>query len=121
MDIDIDWLDPHSIVPLHDSPADATVEHMRDDMLDRGWVGRSLLIIETDDAYQAWTGSHRLAAACAAGLEHVPCYIVAESAIIPHGVTATKGHVMDYERAEIMSKVGDEIAEGLMLDESRLM
>src|SRR6266550_2327590 len=43
------------------------------DMRKHGWRGRPLLVIQRQEAYFAWTGSHRIAAAMKAGLEAVPC------------------------------------------------
>lgn len=49
-------------------------------MTSEGWIGRPLVVHQDDNGgvphYQAWTGSHRLAAAMATGLESVPCVVV---------------------------------------------
>lgn len=43
-----------------------------------GWSGRALLVVARGDRYVAWTGSHRLAAARAAGVTNVPVVVVSE-------------------------------------------
>jgi len=88
-------------------------------MEENGWQGRPLLVIERQSDYLAWTGSHRLAAAAKAGLESVPCYVLHESRLQQHGFDAERGHALDYERMEILKKIGDEDALRIMWMENR--
>lgn len=78
-----------------------------------------MLVIERDTHYLAWTGSHRIAVAKLAGFDSVPCYVVEEQELRSRGFDAEKGHVMDYERLEIMRKIEDETAIILMSLEGR--
>jgi len=89
------------------------------DMKENGWTERPLLVIERASDFLAWTGSHRIAAAKLAGLETVPCYVLQESELTSRGFEAQFGHVMDYERLEILKKVGDGDALHLMWQENR--
>lgn len=70
--------------------------------------------------YQAWTGSHRIAAAREADLRTIPGYAVSEE-LLPESVTANWDHVTDSERVKIMREVGDQIAIQLMVVEGRLI
>ena len=87
--------------------------------MENGWTGRPLLVIDRGNGYLAWTGSHRIEAARRADLQAVPCYVVDESKLIKHGVDAAGGHVQDFERLDILIKVGDAGAISLMWLERR--
>lgn len=65
-----------SIIPMHRALEMDRVDMLTTDMRSRGWVGRPLLVELSGDGYRAWTGSHRLAAAMAAGLESVPVVVI---------------------------------------------
>jgi hypothetical protein len=55
----------------------AKVERIAESMRTNGWQGRRLLVEQSHDVrVYAWTGSHRIAAAKAAGLATVPCRII---------------------------------------------
>jgi len=86
-------------------------------MKENGWQGRPLLVIEHKSDYLAWTGSHRQAAAKEAGLSLVPCYAIHERELLKRGFHPVNGHVMDYQRLEILKKIGDEAAIHLMWQE----
>lgn len=88
-------------------------------MKKNGWDGRPLLVIERENDYLAWTGTHRLAAAVAAELESVPCHVVCEEVLLRNGFDAERGHVFDHERLQILTKLGDETAIHLMWLENR--
>lgn len=45
-------------------------------MRQHGWVGRPLLGYDDGNGVHMLTGSHRLWAAKAAGLDQVPCYVI---------------------------------------------
>lgn len=58
------------IQPLHEPESIAKVEAIAASMRTHGWVGRPILICDGDsEAPQAFTGSHRLAAARLAGID----------------------------------------------------
>lgn len=81
-------LDPNELeLGLVNHPGDTTfLRELVSDMRNVGWKGRELLVEEaglnlfqTDVGpthYVAWTGSHRITAAIAAGLEQVPCAVI---------------------------------------------
>lgn len=112
-------INPNEIEPLHEARIPALLRELAEDMEENGWSGRPLLVIERKSEYLAWTGSHRIAAARKAGLKAVPCYVVAELKLTRLGFDASWGHVMDYERFEILKKVGDATAIQLMWQEGR--
>lgn len=109
-----------SIKPLHEVRSRKLFEELAADMRENGWQGRPLLVIEREDDFVAWTGSHRIAAAIEAGLSDVPCHVVDERELLPHGVDAEWGHVEDCERLKVIRKIGDEDALHIMWQEGRL-
>lgn len=108
-----------SITPLHEVRLPHHLRSLAADMKANGWNGRPLLVIEREEDFLAWTGSHRIAAAKLAGLADIPCYVLPESELIALGFDAVHGHVEDYERLEILRKVGDETAIHIMWQENR--
>lgn len=54
-----------------------------------GWVGRPLLVENLGEGYgyQSWTGSHRIAAARAAGIETIPVVVVDTAKLADAGET----------------------------------
>jgi hypothetical protein len=112
----ITFINPEEIQPLHEvlRVRQGFLKGLVDDMKKNGWRGRALLVIERESGYLAWTGSHRIAAARTAGLEAVPCYVLHERKLIRRGFDALWGHVADFERLEILRKIGDEQAIHLM-------
>lgn len=65
------------IIPLHEVRDAAKLARLVESMDSAGWQGRPLLVVaDGNGAYVAMTGSHRHAAAVAAGLESVPCVVV---------------------------------------------
>ena len=113
-------INPWEIKTLHDVTNEGLLENLISDMIENGWHGRPLLVIETEDNYFAWTGTHRVHAAREAGFESIPCYVLDESVLKKHGFDAVHDHVLDYERVKILRKVGDETALSLMVDEGRV-
>jgi hypothetical protein len=109
-------IDPGEIQPLHEvvRVRQGALKELVDDMKENGWHGRPLLVIDRESGYLAWTGNHRIAAAKKAGLAAVPCYVLGEGELISRGFDPIRGHVMDYERLEILRKIGDEQAIRLM-------
>ncbi|MCX6922581.1 MAG: ParB/RepB/Spo0J family partition protein [Verrucomicrobia bacterium] len=112
-------IDPVEIKPLHPVTDKRLLRELIADMKDNGWQGRPLLVIERASGYLAWTGSHRIPAATKAGLISVPCYVLQEHQLLPYDCDAEWGHVMDYERLDILKKVGDEVALHIMWQEGR--
>jgi hypothetical protein len=78
-----------------------------------GWQGRPLLLLEVGDAYQAITGSHRIAAAKAIGLEEVPAIIINSEAFYGAGYEPTDMWDDDV-RLSILKEIGDTAAAELM-------
>jgi ParB-like chromosome segregation protein Spo0J len=112
-------IDPAEITPLHEVRIESLLDGLTADMKENGWQGRPLLVIKRPSGFLAWTGSHRIAAAIKAGLAAVPCYVLEERKLIRRGFHATQGHVLDYERLEILRKIGDEQAIHLMWQEGQ--
>jgi len=71
-------VDPQHVKPLHEIRK-SRAHHLReliDRMRHEGWQGRALVVEETaPNRYQAWTGTHRLAAARRVGIR-VPVVII---------------------------------------------
>ena len=111
-------IDPQEIEPLHGVRDQMLLDNLAAGMKQNGWQGRPLLVIDRESGYLAWTGSHRIAAARAAGLASVPCYALDEQELVKRGFDPEWGHVMDYERLEILKKIGDD-AIHLMWQEGR--
>ncbi len=65
------------IEPLHEVRDAEKLAALIDSMQVSGWVGRPLLVVNVcDNQHQAYTGSHRLAAAKAVGMEDIPCLVL---------------------------------------------
>ena len=106
-------IDPWEIEPLHGPRLD--YHDLTDDMLANGWQGRPLLVIERDEDYLAWTGSHRIAAARDAELETIPCYVLAQAYVGDPSMPCE-----DWERLEIVCGLGDQDAIELMSQENKI-
>ena len=78
--------------PPHPVTRPALAARLEASMRARGWVGRPVLVEQLARAgrdgarYQGWTGSHRIAAARAAGIE-VPIVVVPAAALARAGLT----------------------------------
>ncbi len=79
--------------PPH-SPNDSDKVNRLEESMKQGWTDRPLLVEQLkpleglSQRYEAWTGSHRIAAAKKRGLESVPCLIITlkeAKAAIDHG------------------------------------
>ena|SRR5271166_1989750 len=72
-------VNPRHITPLHGTYK-SREHHLRElvaRMAAGGWYGRPLVVEETlPNRYQAWTGTHRLAAALTVGMPHVPVVLI---------------------------------------------
>jgi hypothetical protein len=112
-------LSVEEITPLHKARSRRHLGELESDMRQNGWNGRPLLVIERENDYLAWTGSHRIAAAKKVGLTLIPCYVLSESKLAALGFDAERGHVEDRERLAILRKVGDETALKIMWQENR--
>lgn len=71
-----DVADPANIEPLHEVRDAGKLEALVASMERDGWQGRPLLVSARDGRFFAYTGSHRIAAARAAGLDRVPVVII---------------------------------------------
>ena len=116
------------ISPPHENPDPDRVAGMAADMKAHGWRGRPLLVERLDDggtAFQAWTGSHRLAAALLA-LGMVPIHEVDLDRFVPHlageladGETVFSRTSSDEQRLGALVEVEDLEAAQLMRAELR--
>jgi hypothetical protein len=111
-------IDPEEIEPLHGVRNHALFDDLTASMKENGWKGRRLLVIDRESEYLAWTGSHRIAAAREAGLAVVPCYALDEQELLKRGFDCDQP-IMDYQRLEILKKIGDKDAIHLMWQEGR--
>jgi hypothetical protein len=64
------------IQPVHEVKDADKFNIIKSSMEQNGWQGRPLLVVDMVDYYQAFTGSHRLAAAQEAGIEEIPVAVV---------------------------------------------
>ena len=108
-------LNPHEIKPPHEANRPAILAWLVADM-QKGWAGQELLVIKIKDRYQAWTGSHRIAAACIVGLSLIPCYVISENDFEACGVDVNRP-VNNLQKLEALQKLGDERAIELIKDE----
>lgn len=73
-------LDPTALRPINEPTDLGHLERIIESMRASGWVGRKLLVEEVCrlgfSQHFAWTGSHRIVAAIAAGLTAIPCRII---------------------------------------------
>ena len=100
-------IDPNLLRALNDPVNVEKLDSLVIAMKKHGWRGRSLLVIETDSEYVAWTGSHRIAAAIEAGLATVPCYLLSESVFENDEFLAGCRSMSNAERTEIIGKTRD--------------
>lgn len=71
------WISPRLIVPHHEATDHAKLSTLMRSMHEHGWIGRPIVAHPCDAGrYQAWSASHRLAAALQAGLALVPVFVV---------------------------------------------
>jgi hypothetical protein len=92
------YLHPRAFSPLHEVNLPRLRDAIAQDLHQHGWRGRPLLIIDSrytweaahgqasERPWQAWTGSHRRAAAIQAGIEAVPVIIADGGDLVRHGV-----------------------------------
>lgn len=81
----MDTVSPALIFPLHEVRDPAKLVALTESMRRSGWQGRPLLVLLDGDTRLARTGSHRLAAAIAAGLNEVPVIYVDGSTVVASG------------------------------------
>jgi ParB-like chromosome segregation protein Spo0J len=118
MNADSTMIPPEDLRPLHAVHDERKLNSLASDMRKHGWRGRPLLVIQRQEAYFAWTGTHRIAAAMKAGLEAVPCYVVQEDQLQGE-VDANWGHVEDRERLKAIRQTEDATAIRIMWLEGR--
>ena len=71
-----DAANPTDIEPLHEVRDAEKLEALTASMERDGWQGRPILVSARDGGFFAYTGSHRIAAARAAGLDQVPVVVI---------------------------------------------
>ena len=69
-----------NLKPLHEVRDENKLQSIATSMTASGWVGRPVLALDCGDYVQAFTGSHRIAAAQIAGIE--PEVVVIEQALV---------------------------------------
>lgn len=74
-------IDPKEIEPVNEIDKPDQVKRLTAIMRKEGWIGRPLLIADEGDRLQAYTGSHRLAAAVKAGLAEIPVVTIPVNAV----------------------------------------
>lgn len=82
---------PHEVTDAH--KAALLAESMQAD----GWQGEPLLVVAHGDGYQAWTGTHRLAAAEVAGVA-VPVHVLTLSEAQEEALVASGWYDAMYSR-----------------------
>lgn len=104
------------IIPLHEVTDEAKVEAIAESMRKNGWFGRPILVEDEDASEtQAFTGTHRIAAAKHAGIEPEVYSLV-------NGKTDI-GALMfdcldDEDRIKVINQGGDETAIEIMAQEA---
>lgn len=74
-----EYIAPEKLLPPHGVEEPKKLDRLIRSMEKKGWIGRPLVGLDEDqNVIRLWTGSHRLAAALAAGLETVPVVLVTE-------------------------------------------
>jgi len=118
-----------SLVPLHEPHDAAKMSALTESMVEHGWNGRPILVIDNGNGYLALTGSHRIAAARAAGLDEIPVYAIDGTCHIltDNGDCTICGKTCwiaaaveardDYDREEAIEMSGDPDAIALMAAE----
>lgn len=104
---------PLDLIPPHAARTPKLLADLVEAMKENGWQGRPLIVVETAGGYQAWTGSHRIAAARRVGLSSVPCYVIRDAGL------AAISPTFDYERLTALRALRDEAAIRLMWLEGR--
>jgi ParB-like chromosome segregation protein Spo0J len=74
--MNITYLYAEGIIPLHGVHDPEKLKKLTASMEDCGWQDRPILCLDFGDRVQALTGSHRIAAAVAAGIDKIPAYVV---------------------------------------------
>ena len=103
---------PHYLIPLGRVRNQAKLTRLAEDMRRRGWVGRPLLAHRDGRRYQAWTGSHRAAAANLAEVA-IPVYCMnpdGPDTSIPN----PRSVIRDTQRMKLLRPLGDAYATELM-------
>jgi len=114
--------------PLHEVRDEEKLASLTQKMQEHGWEGRPLLVEPFEDGYQAWTGSHRLAAAKQIGLDTVPAVVIdydkAVAVVKRWGYTPDElrhgigdSIIEDEERYQLLCEAKDEPAARLMFQE----
>jgi ParB-like chromosome segregation protein Spo0J len=102
----------HAVFSPHEARDRQHLDALTVSMEADGWQGRPLLVLAGagEEGGQAWTGSHRLAAARAAGLQEVPAVIVdlavVEAAAAELGWTSLEAVPDDEDRLAVLEAAG---------------
>jgi hypothetical protein len=129
-----EWVSPYRLAPPHDVRDRAKLASLVRSMSVRGWVGRPIVALRYFDEWIALTGSHRIAAAIAVGLDSIPVFEVVDINDHRGGLDGTGGvcrrcgddclvtallgaGVDDDDRLRILHRIGNRPAIRLMEDE----
>lgn len=91
---------PTEMIPPHGVENHKLLTTLTETMKRHGWEGRPILVVNG----ACWTGSHRIAAAVAAGLDEVPVLAVE----IPEDVLVDFGSVTDDDDRLALLEAADE-------------
>ena len=114
-----------SINPVHEVTDAKKLALITESIQRDGWTGRDLVVYPCGDGYQAMTGSHRYAAACAEGLEQIPCVVVPAELFEAAGYESDMygvycGHYDDDDKVKLLQEIGaDADAIELMQQEAK--
>jgi hypothetical protein len=122
-------VDPHHITPLHVLKS-SREHHLRELMVrlrTEGWQGRPLVVEDTSPhRYQAWTGTHRLAAARRVNLHRVPVVLIDKDKWIRRWGRPRKGRLFvdevgsDMDKYVALLEAGDLVAARVLHQEIEL-
>ena len=109
-----------SVIAPHEVNDPAKVAEIAASMVSQGWQGRPLLVVVYGDGWRALTGTHRLAAAKAIGMEQVPVLAIVDSDLtaeqwLTDDPTEYGGD--DDDRASMLAGLGLDDAAALMREE----
>lgn len=114
-------LSPARIQPPHAVQDSAKLSALVATMTASGWQGRAILAYQHGDDVMALTGSHRIAAARAAGLDEVPVLLIADQTVVDSwGDEQVVAEVLAEVRSD-QDAVGAALRETLELDADHLV
>jgi hypothetical protein len=98
-------VEPRRVNPPHPVKNREKLRRLTEAMKADGWDGRPVLAYRSGGGYQAITGSHRIAAARAAGLERIPVLLIEDKDLPDAVYTALDEGEDNYDRARALEKM----------------